>query len=233
MGRAVVLPMCCVLLLLIAAAVAPPSSYSAESAEEYALGLTQRGMAPLLVTGLTSMLPIFELRGGIPVGILLFKLHPLMVYAACVLFNLVPVLPILFLLLPLKRALERIPLFRRFFGLLLRRVERNRRLIERYEEFGLLLFVAVPLPVTGAWTGSLIAVILGLKTAKSFLFIALGVLTAGVIVTVITLLGATGVCIAAALLLAAVGIWIFRLIGKRKSAAWVKTTAADIPPDLD
>ncbi len=214
--------MFCVLLLLVVAAVAPPSSYGAESAEEYALGLTQRGMAPLLVTGLTSVLPIFELRGGIPVGILLFKLHPAAVYAACVLFNLVPVLPILFLLLPLKRALERIPLFRRFFDLLLRRVERNRRLIERYEEFGLLLFVAVPLPVTGAWTGSLIAVILGLKTAKSFLFIALGVLTAGVIVTVITLLGAIGVCIAAALLLAAVGIWIFRLLGKRKSTAWVK-----------
>ena len=233
MNRAVALSLLLVLLLLAVAAASPPSSYGAERAEEYALGLRQRGMAPLFVTGLISMLPIFELRGGIPTGILLFKLHPAVVYAACVFFNLVPVLPILFLLLPLKRALERIPLFRRFFDLLLRRVERNRRLIERYEEFGLLLFVALPLPVTGAWTGSLMAVILGLKTAKSFLFIALGVLTAGVIVTVITLLGGAGVLIAAALLLSAVGIWIFRLLGKRKSPTWTKTMAEDIPPDLD
>jgi len=207
------------LLFLLPLLAAAPCSYGAESAEEYALGLTQRGMAPLLVTGLISMLPIFELRGGIPVGNLLFKLHPVAVYAACVLFNLVPVLPILCLLLPLKRMLERIPLFKRFFDLLLVRVERNRRMIERYQEFGLLLFVAIPLPVTGAWTGSLIAVIMGLKTAKSFLFIALGVLTAGVIVTVITLLGGAGVLIAAVLLLSTIGIWIFRLLKKRKQGS--------------
>jgi uncharacterized membrane protein len=231
MSRAALLAFFCILLLLTAAAV--PDSYGAESAEEYALGLTQRGMAPLLVTGLISMLPIFELRGGIPVGIAVFKLHPAAVYAACVLFNLVPVLPILFLLLPLKRALERIPLFRRFFDLLLRRVERNRRLIERSREFGLLFFVAIPLPVTGAWTGALIAVIMGLKTAKSFLFIALGVLTAGVIVTLITLLGEAGILIAAALLLCAIGIWISRLLKERKNAASAKTTAEDVTPDLD
>jgi uncharacterized membrane protein len=149
------------------------------------------------------------------------------VYAVCVFFNLVPVLPVLFLLLPVKRALERIPLFRRFFDLLLRRVERNRALIERYEEFGLLLFVAIPLPVTGAWTGSLIAVILGLKTMKSFLFITLGVLLAGIVVTMITLLGKTGILIAGPLLLGATGVWAFRLLKGKRNA--LKTNSR--PPD--
>ncbi|MBN2324185.1 MAG: small multi-drug export protein [Spirochaetes bacterium] len=190
-------------------------------------------MAPFLVTGILSMLPIFELRGGIPVGIAVFKLHPAAVYAVCVLFNLVPVLPVLFLLLPVKRVLERIPFFKRFFDLLLRRVERNKRLIERTREFGLLLFVSVPLPVTGAWTGSLIAVIMGLATFKSFLFIALGVLAAGVIVTVITLMGTTGIFIAALLFSAAAGIWISRLLKERKNASSARKTSEDASLDLD
>ena len=219
----------CVLLLCVLLAVAAPASFAGESAEEYALGLRRHGIAPLAVAGLVSMLPIFELRGGIPVGNLLFGLHPAAVYAVCVIFNLVPVLPVLFLLLPLKRALERIPLFKRFFTLMLRRVERNRALIERYEEFGLLLFVAIPLPVTGAWTGSLIAVVLGLKTMKSFLFIALGVLLAGIVVTVITLLGGPGILIAGALLLGATGVWVFRLLKEKRSAPKRNSR----PPDPD
>ncbi len=199
------------LLLLLTASV-----LVADRAADYALHLRRRGMAPLLITGLVSMVPIFELRGGIPVGIAVLKQHPVAVYITAVVFNLIPVLPLLLFLTPVKRALERIPLFKRFFNLLLAKVERNRWLIQRYEELGLLLFVAIPLPVTGAWTGSLIATVMGLRLGKSFFFISLGVLFAGIIVTTITLLGRLGIAIASAVLLSTIAIWVIKYRKKKK-----------------
>lgn len=212
-----------VLLLLLQTATAA----GAERAADYALSLKQRGMAPLLITGLVSMLPVFELRGGIPVGIAVMKQHPALVYPAAVLFNLVPVLPLLLFLNPLKRALERIPLFRKLFNLLLSRVEKNRWLINRYEELGLLLFVAVPLPITGAWTGSLIATVMGLRIGKSFLYIALGVISAGIIVTTVTLLGKIGIVIGCALLLSAIAVWTAQFLKKRREIG----STADVQSD--
>jgi uncharacterized membrane protein len=162
------------------------------------------------------MIPIFELRGGIPVGIALFKLNPLSVYFTCVIFNLVPVLPILLLLNPLRRLLEKVPPFRGVFRFLQRKATRNGELVERYEEMGLALFVGIPLPVTGAWTGSVVAEILDLRVMKSFLFISLGVCLAGVIVTVLTLLRIYGLIIALALLLVFAAVYILRI---RRSSA--------------
>ena len=90
--------------------------------------------------------------------------------------------------------------------------------MERYEELGLLLFVAVPLPITGAWTGSLIAVIMGLKTAKSFLFICLGVIAAGIIVTMLTMLGVLGIVLASVLLITSIVIYVAKLVGAGKKS---------------
>jgi uncharacterized membrane protein len=204
------------LLLFLLCAVPAPASERApsERASDFAALLQQRGTAPLLITGFISMLPVFELRGGIPVGIAVLKQNPAAVYLIAVAFNLIPVVPLLLFLNPIKRALERIPLFAGFFRLMVSRAERNRTLIQRYEEFGLLLFVAVPLPVTGAWTGSLIAVVLGLRTAKSFLFIALGVVTAGGFVTAVTLLGKLGLLIVSVLLVSAASVTVFRYLKK-------------------
>jgi uncharacterized membrane protein len=202
-----------VILILLVSAV---SAYSSERADDYARSMRERGISPLIITGLISMLPIFELRGGIPVGIAVLHQNPFLVYPIAVLFNLIPVFPLLLFLNPIKRALERLPFFKRVFSFLTRRVERNKRLVERYEELGLLLFVAVPLPITGAWTGSLIAVIMGLKTVKSFLFISLGVITAGIIVTMLTMLGVLGIVLASVLLLSSIVIYTVKLIGSGK-----------------
>jgi uncharacterized membrane protein len=191
----------------------PAASGRASRAAEV---LRSRGIPPLLVTGLIAMVPIFELRGAIPVGAALFKLDIFSVFGAAVLFNIVPVLPILLFLNPIRRFLERKGFLRGLFGFIERRAEKNRSLIERYEELGLALFVAVPLPATGAWTGALVAVILGLKTAKSFLFVSLGVLGAGVIVTLFTVLGPFGIAAASALLLGSVAVYVFKLLQARK-----------------
>jgi uncharacterized membrane protein len=197
-------------LFIVLLITSPTLLVAARDAGSVADSLRERGIPPLLVTALISMIPIFELRGGIPVGIALFKLHPATVYFTCVVFNLIPVLPILLLLNPLRRLLSRVPPFRGLFRYLERKAARNKRLIERYEEIGLTLFVAIPLPVTGAWTGSIIAKVMGLKVMKSFLSIIPGVALAGIIVTMLTLLRIYGLIGALAILLTFLIVYIFR-----------------------
>jgi uncharacterized membrane protein len=197
-------------LFVVLLITSPTLLLAARDAGSVADILREQGIPPLLVTGLISMIPIFELRGGIPVGIALFKLHPVTVYFTCVVFNLIPVLPILLLLNPLRRLLSRVPPFRGLFRYLERKAARNKRLIERYEEIGLTLFVAIPLPVTGAWTGSIVAEVMGLKVMKSFLSISLGVALAGIIVTMLTLLRIYGLVGALAILLTFLILYIIR-----------------------
>jgi len=199
--------------VLALSSVLPVAALASNRAEGFACNLREKGISPLLVTGLISMIPIFELRGGIPVGIALFKLNPFLVYFTCLIFNLIPVFPILLLLHPVKRLLANIPPFRGFFRFLIKRAEKQKKLIEKYEEFGLMLFVGIPLPVTGAWTGSLVAVLMGLKVLKSFLFIALGVMLAGIIVTILTVLGIYGIVLA---LIIIAGFFTVYLVRMRK-----------------
>lgn len=82
-------------------------------------------------------------------------------------------------------------------------------MVEKYERLGLVLFVAVPLPGSGAWTGSILAFLLGLNFWTAFLCIALGVFVAGVVVTVLSLLGWIGGLIAGVglIVLLSLGLW--------------------------
>ena len=137
-----------------------------------------------LVTFLLAMSPIFELRGAIPLAIGVYGISPIEAYAISVAGNLVPVVPLLLYLEPVSRWLMRYRLGRAFFTWLFTRTYRNH--VERHRKYGLLaltLFVAVPLPVTGAWTGSAIAFIFGFKFRQAFAAIAAGVCISGVIVT--------------------------------------------------
>jgi uncharacterized membrane protein len=211
-------PPCFLLTVLLMVLLTTPTVlFAVRDAGSVADSLRERGFSPLLITGLISMIPIFELRGGIPVGIALFKLNPMAVYFTCVVFNLIPVLPILLLLNPLRKLLSRVPPFRGLFRFLARRAERNQRLIERYEEIGLTLFVGIPLPVTGAWTGSVVAEVLGLRVMKSFLFITLGVVLAGIIVTMLTMLRVYGIIGALIILLTFTAVYIIRVRRDLKS----------------
>ncbi len=130
---------------------------------------------------LVSAMPFSELRGGIPLGIYL-GLPPIEAFLLAVIGNL---LPIPFLLLFLER-MERLALSRkklaRLYLKVVERVEKRKDVIERYGYLGLLMFVAIPLPMTGAWSGTLLAFLLRLNKAKSFIFIAMGVLLAGILV---------------------------------------------------
>jgi len=172
--------------------------------------LVARGLTPELAVFLTSMLPIVELRAALPMAINLFKIPWPRALAISFIGNMIPVPFILLLLGPAVRLLSRIRCMEVFFHWLFERTrKKGNRVIEKYEEIGLLLFVAVPLPGTGAWTGALIAFLFGLDLKKSIMVIAIGVFIAGVIVTSLCLLGWLGAVIAGAgfLLLAAVGFW--------------------------
>lgn len=133
--------------------------------------------------------PISELRGAIPVAIASFHFPIYYAFLVAVIGNLLPVPFILLLLDRAVRLLSRVQLFERFFNWLFERTRRRGKMIERYERIGLVLFVAIPLPVTGAWTGSLAAVLFGLKFKHALLSIFIGILIAGAIVTCVTHFG--------------------------------------------
>jgi len=131
-----------------------------------------------------AMLPILELRGAIPWAFKFASELPLAtIYLTAVLGNFVPVIPILLLLEPVSEYLRKAPIFDKFFTWLFARTRRRGKLVERYEAIGLMLFVAIPLPVTGAWTGAVAAFVFGIRTRWAAVCIALGILIAGVVVT--------------------------------------------------
>ena len=137
-----------------------------------------------------SMLPVIELRGAIPMAFAL-GLPWWQAYLISVLGNLLPV-PFILLLINLVikwMSSSKVTFFNKIANFLLKKVEKNRERIEKYSFWGLFLFVAIPLPMTGAWTGSLVAAVVGVKPLKAFLSVLLGVLLAGVIVTLIVYAG--------------------------------------------
>ena len=135
-----------------------------------------------------AALPISELRGAIPLGIAM-EFSPLKTYILAVIGNLIPILPLLFLLQPISDRLRKFRIFAKFFDWLFERTKRKASLVEKFEALGLILFVAIPLPITGAWTGCIAATLFKIRFRYAFLAIAAGVLIAGLIVLGLSLAG--------------------------------------------
>ena len=136
-----------------------------------------------------AALPIFELRGAIPIAIVGHDFPWYYAYIIAVVGNLLPVPFILLFLNFATRILSKVRFLERILNWLFEKIRRRGKRIERFERIGLALFVAIPLPVTGAWTGSILAVLMGMKFKYAFVSIFIGVLIAGVIVTCATVLG--------------------------------------------
>ncbi len=153
--------------------------------------------------------PISELRGAIPVAIIGFHFPWYYAFLLAIIGNLLPVPFILLFLDTLSRFLSKIGISKRMLQWLFEHTRRRGKIITRYERIGLMLFVAIPLPVTGAWTGSLAAVLFGLKFKHAFFSIFIGIVIAGIMVTCLCLLGWTGAIIAGIGLisLAVLGLW--------------------------
>lgn len=134
---------------------------------------------------LASVLPYLELRGAIPLAWQL-GLDPLEAYIWAVIGNMIPVIPILILIEPVIKWLSKFIMFKRICEWVLVRSRRQAPQVQKYGFWGLAIFVAIPLPMTGAWSGAAIAFILGMRKRVAFLSIFLGVLIAGLIVTGLT-----------------------------------------------
>ena len=169
-------------------------------------------LPPSLVVIIIAALPVVELRGAIPVAInaLDFPWYSALLFA--VIGNMLPVPFILHLLNWLVDVLGRYSLFNRLFEWVFYRPRAKSGLIKRYKKLGLTLFVAIPLPMTGAWTGAIAAVLLGIPFNEALRHIFIGVILAGVIVTALSVMGWWGAFIA---VLAILTILIVNIVRRR------------------
>ncbi len=143
-----------------------------------------------LSTILLSATPISELRGAIPIAIGVYGMDPVETYILAVIGNMLPVIPLLLFLDPVSTYLRRFKIGDMFFSWLFTRTHhKHSERFEKYGTFALTIFVAIPLPVTGAWTGCAAAFVFGIKFRHALLAISAGVMIAGVIVTAFTLGG--------------------------------------------
>ncbi len=179
------------------------------SPEDFSHFFLNLGFSKELVVLVISALPVVELRLAIPVAINMFGLPWYYALSLALIGNLLPVPFIILFLDTITRWLSRIGFFRQGLNWLFERTRRRGKIVEKYKRIGLALFVAIPLPVTGAWTGSLVASLLGLPFKHAFLTILVGVFVSGVIVTCLSLLGWIGAVIAGVALvsLAISGLW--------------------------
>ena len=140
----------------------------------------------VLLTALISMLPVVELRGGLPAGVALGLPIPLS-FAASLLGNMLPVPFVILFARPVFQWVRaHIPALGSFVTKLETRAYAKSKNVKKYETWGLLIFVAIPLPGTGAWTGALIASVLNMRLKRAVPVIFLGVIIAGSIMTVLT-----------------------------------------------
>ena len=167
------------------------------------------GIPGELMVIIVSALPILELRGGIPAGVMLLQLPWQQVLWLAILGNLLPVPFLLLFFKALVNLARRIKWGAKLIDPIVRHAERNTARIEKYERIGLMAFVAVPLPWTGAWTGSMAASLLGLKLERAFFSIMAGVIISGVIVTALIQIGWIGAVVAGLALcaLAVASLW--------------------------
>lgn len=137
----------------------------------------------LIKVFLLSTLPVLELRGAIPIAISYYKLPVITSYLFSVMGNLVPAVFLLLYLKPFSDFLRKWHFFDIFFSWLFKRTRRHEKKYEKYGALFLLFFVAIPLPITGVWTGSVAAFLFGIRFWYAFPMMAGGVIIAGIIVT--------------------------------------------------
>ena len=150
-------------------------------------GLTSIAYGKEILVFIISLLPILELRGGL-LAAALIGLDPVKSYIISIIGN---ALPVPFILLLITKILSwmkksKIKLFNKVANWLDEKVEKHKGQIEKFGYLGVVLFVGIPLPGTGAWTGSLIASVLNMDRKKTFLAVMLGIFMASIIMMLLS-----------------------------------------------
>ncbi len=164
-----------------------------ELCEQFAQFLLAHGIPNELVIFIISMCPILECRLGMVTGIGILQMPVIKSFIICFIGNIVPIPFILMLINIIFEWLKKIPGIKVPVIWLEERTLKKRDKIDKFGIWGLLLFVAIPLPGTGAWTGALLASLLHLDRKKSFGVISVGVFVATVLMLIISKLFQTAV----------------------------------------
>ena len=140
-----------------------------------------------LIVFIISLFPVLELRGGL-IAAALLGVEPLNAYIVSIIGNLLPIPIILLFLAKILDWMEnsKVKFFKKIATWLRKKADKNKPKIEKYGYIGLILFVGIPLPGTGAWTGSLVATALNMNKKKAFLCTIVGVLIASIIMMIVS-----------------------------------------------
>lgn len=146
-------------------------------------GITGSIYAKYIFIFILSLMPILELRGGL-IAASLLNMDPLLSLIVCLIGNILVIPFVLFLADKLFDILSKVKTFKKLINWWKKKILRKKNLIEKYGYLGIMLFVAVPLPGSGAWTGCTLAVLLDLDKKRSFVAALLGVLIAAIIMMI-------------------------------------------------
>jgi len=134
------------------------------------------------------MVPLIEQRGSIPVGILAYHLNPWLVFIVSLLGSFVPA-PFVYLFFnKILGWMKTVKMLHKFTDFIDKKIQKGAKQVEKYMEIGLTIFVGIPLPTTGLWTGSAIAAFLGLDFKKSMICVFLGGIISAVIITIVSMI---------------------------------------------
>jgi uncharacterized membrane protein len=148
-------------------------------------GLTSFAYGKQILVFIISLLPILELRGGLLAAAIL-GLNAWQSYIICIIGNIIPVPFILLLINKILKWMRNSKHFKGIANWLDTKVEKHKGQIEKYGYLGIILFVGIPLPGTGAWTGSLIASVLEMDRKKTFLAVLVGIFMASIIMMLVS-----------------------------------------------
>lgn len=148
-------------------------------------GLTSLKFGKELVIFIISMMPILELRGGL-IAATLLGLEGLPSFIICFIGNIIPIPFILWFITPLFNKMKKTKLFKGLVAKLEKKALSKKDQIEKLQYWGLMLFIGIPLPGTGAWTGCLIAALLDMDKKKAMGAAILGVIMAGIIMMILS-----------------------------------------------
>lgn len=138
-----------------------------------------------LIPFLVSLFPVLEIRGGM-IAARALNIDFIQAFLVCYLGNMIPIPFILLFIRKIFALMRKVKFFGKIVDKLEARADKKKDTIVKYQEWGLLLFVAIPLPGTGGWTGALIAALMDLRMKKCLPIIAFGVFVAGLIMSLIT-----------------------------------------------
>ena len=146
---------------------------------------------PYMIIILISMIPVIESRGSIPYGILVLNLPWYNVIFVSIIANFLITIPIIYLLDPISKYFRRFYISKKFFNWLFARSKRKGGIINKLKLLGLIIFIGIPLPVTGAWTGCVAANIFRINKFYTLIGVFFGILLSVTIITALTLTGKT------------------------------------------